>query len=299
MINAVMLKTALATLKNDGVSGLFTAVHDRVFPAQMSSYDDFKHLFLGKIGLEIGGPTRLFKRGNLVPVYPDAGRIDNCNFSAQTLWEGSIVEGATFRYHDGSEPGVQYVAEATDLNMIADDTYEFVLSSHVVEHTANPIQAMTEWKRVLKEQGTLVLVAPHLEGTFDRNRPVTTLAHMIEDFENKTPETDTTHLAEILALHDMSRDPAAGSRADFEQRCADNLTFRGMHHHVFDTALLVELVDHMGLQITAVEAFRPFNIVVIARKPAEGEAVSNEQFRGENSTWASPFQADKRGTAAK
>lgn len=299
MINTVMIKTVLAVLKNDGVGGLFTAVHDRVFPAQMAYYETVRHLFLDKIGLEIGGPTRLFKRGNLVPVYPDAARIDNCNFSAQTLWEGSIVEGATFHYDDQHEPGVQYVAEATDLNMIADETYDFVLSSHVVEHTANPIQGMSEWKRVLKDQGTLVLIAPHLEGTFDRNRPVTTLAHMITDFEQKTPETDTTHLAEILALHDMSRDPAAGSRADFEERCANNLAFRGMHHHVFDTALLVELVDYMGLQITAVEAFRPFNIVIVARKPADGEAVSNEQFRGLDSTWSSPFLADQRSTAAK
>lgn len=299
MINTVMIKTALATLKNDGVGGLFTAARDRVFPPQMPYYNAARHLFLDKIGLEIGGPTRLFKGGNLVPVYPDAARIDNCNFSAQTLWEGSIVEGATFRYHEQHEPGVQYVAEATDLSMIADNTYDFVLSSHVVEHTANPIQAMSEWKRVLKDQGTLVLIAPHLEGTFDRNRPVTTLAHMIEDFEQKTPETDTTHLPEILALHDMSRDPAAGSRAAFEERCANNLAFRGMHHHVFDTALLIELVDHMGLQITAVEAFRPFNIVVVARKPADGEAVSNEQFSGQDSTWSSPFAADRRNTAAK
>ncbi|WP_434449061.1 methyltransferase domain-containing protein [Lentzea sp. E54] len=297
MINTVTIKAALATLKNDGVGGLITAVHDRVFPPRMASYDTARHLFLDKIGLEIGGPTRFFKQGGLVPVYPDAARIDNCNFSAQTLWEGSIVEGATFRYDDQHEPGVQYVAEATDLNMIADETYDFVLSSHVVEHTANPILALSEWIRVLKDQGTLVLIAPHLEGTFDRNRPVTTLAHMIEDFEQKTPETDTTHLAEILALHDMSRDAEAGSRAAFEERCADNLKFRGMHHHVFDTALLVELVDHMGLQITAVEAFRPFNIVVVARKPADGEVVSNAQFRGPGSTWSSPFLADRRGTA--
>lgn len=299
MINAVLFKAALATLKNEGVGSLISAVRDRVFPPQMAYYDTARDLFRDKIGLEIGGPTRLFKDGNLFPVYPDAGRIDNCNFSAQTLWEGSIVEGATFHYHDQHEPGVQYVAEATDLSMIADDTYDFVLSSHVVEHTTNPIQAMSEWKRVLKEQGTLVLIAPHMEGTFDRNRPVTTLEHMVSDFEQKMPETDTTHLPEILALHDMSRDPGAGSRAAFEQRCADNLTFRGMHHHVFDTARLMELVDHMGLQITAVEAFRPMNIVVVARKPADGEAVSNEQFRGLGSTWSSPFASDQRNAAAK
>lgn len=294
-----MIKAVLATLKSDGLGHLVTVVHDRVFPAQMDYYNTARHLFLDKIGLEIGGPTRWFKRGNLVPVYPDAARIDNCNFSAQTIWEGSIVEGATFHYDGQHEPGVQYVAEATDLNMIADGTYDFVLSSHAVEHTANPIQALSEWKRVLKDEGTLVLVAPHLEGTFDRNRPVTTLAHMITDFEQKTPETDTTHLPEILALHDMSRDPGSGSRAAFEQRCADNLAFRGLHHHVFDTAALVELVDYMGLQITAVGAFRPFNIVVVARKPADGETVSNGQFRGPDSTWASPFSVDRRCTAAE
>ncbi|WP_157985328.1 methyltransferase domain-containing protein [Lentzea terrae] len=292
-----MIKAVLAKLKNDGVSGLITVVHDRFFPAQMSYYDSARHLFRDKVGLEIGGPTRWFRGGNLVPVYPDAARIDNCNFSAQTLWEGSIVEGATFRYDEQHEPGVQYVAEATDLSMIADGTYDFVLSSHVVEHTANPILAMSEWIRVLKEQGTLVLVVPHLNGTFDRNRPVTTLAHMIEDFEQRMPETDTTHVPEVLALHDLARDPEAGSPEEFAKRCADNLATRGLHHHVFDTALLIELVDHVGLEIMAVEAFRPFNIVVIARKPAG--AVSNAKWTSADATWSSPFPADQRRWAAE
>jgi hypothetical protein len=150
---------------------------------------------------------------------------------------------------------------------------------------------------VLKEQGTLVLVVPHVNGTFDRNRPVTTLAHMIEDFERRTPETDTTHVPEVLALHDLARDPEAGSPEEFAKRCADNLATRGLHHHVFDTALLIELVDHVGLEIMAVEAFRPFNIVVIARKPAG--AVSNAKWTNADATWSSPFPADQRRWAAE
>jgi len=79
------------------------------------------------------------------------------------------------------------------------------------------------------------------------------LAHMMDDFRNGTGDDDLTHLPEILALHDMERDPAAGSKEQFRQRCLQNHSNRAIHHHVFDTASAIALVDHAGFQIVRVE----------------------------------------------
>jgi hypothetical protein len=46
------------------------------------------------------------------------------------------------------------------------------------------------------------------------------LEHLREDFERNTPETDLSHLEEVLALHDLSRDVAAGTPNQFKERCA-------------------------------------------------------------------------------
>ena len=132
--------------------------------------------------------------------------------------------------------GSQYICEATELKPIADRSYECVLASHCLEHVANPLRALAEWKRILKDDGLLLLVLPHKDGTFDCRRPVTTLAHMVEDYEKQIGEDDLTHLPEILALHDLEKDKPAGSPEEFRARSLENRANRALHHHVFDTA---------------------------------------------------------------
>ncbi len=186
--------------------------------------------------------------------------------------------------------------EATNPDQIASGGYDFVISSHVLEHVANPIQALWEWVRVLKDDGLFVLVVPHKDGTFDHRRPVTSLHHLIQDFDRKTTEADTTHLEEILALHDLRKDPEAGDFEAFRERSMKNLENRCLHHHVFDTRLAVESVHHVGLQLLSVELSLPYHIVILAQKQKANKETCNDPFRGSVSTpcWSSPFPSDQR-----
>jgi SAM-dependent methyltransferase len=115
-----------------------------------------------KRGIEIGGPSPEIFGPH---IYPAITSLDNVNF--KTTWEGSIQEGNTFVFHPSRPPGRQYIREATALVDIPSASYDFLLSSHTLEHTANPILALREWLRVLKDNGVVVLVLPHKEGTFD------------------------------------------------------------------------------------------------------------------------------------
>ena len=244
------------------------------------------------MGLEIGGPSALFSRRGRLPVYPVAERVDNCNFGRQTVWEGAIEEGRTFEFDSRREPGTQFISEASDLGQIGDGVYDFLLSSHTLEHVANPLGALSEWSRVLAPTGVLALVVPHKEGTFDHRRPVTTLAHLVEDDEQGTTEADRTHLDEIFALHDLSLDPGAGERDAFEARSLQNEQNRCLHHHVFDTALAAAVVDYAGFQILALEAARPHHVLVVAQKGASPE---NSEFLGPHASFRtqSPFSLDR------
>ena len=167
---------------------------------------------------------------------------------------------------------------------------------HVLEHVANPLRALQEWIRVLRAEGILAMIVPHGEATFDHRRPVTTLRHLIADFEQGVSEADTTHVAEVLELHDLARDPEAGDAGSFRDRTHRNLDNRGMHHHVFDTALAVELVNHSGLRILEVETTRPYHILVVAQKTKVGDQPNNEIFIGEHAPYRrlSPFSSDRR-----
>jgi SAM-dependent methyltransferase len=58
-----------------------------------------------------------------------------------------------------------------------DKSYDFVISSHVIEHFWNPIKALREWKRVARKY--IYIICPHRDRTFDRDQPLTTTAELI------------------------------------------------------------------------------------------------------------------------
>ncbi|HVW01798.1 MAG TPA: methyltransferase domain-containing protein [Planctomycetaceae bacterium] len=248
----------------------------------------------GHVGLEIGGPSPLFAHDGGIPVYPFARRLDNCNFSRLTVWEGPVTEGNTFHFHEERGSGWQFVCEATDLHEIANQTYDFVVSSHTLEHIANPLRALEEWLRVLKDGGLLVIVVPHRDGTFDHRREITPLDHMVEDYDRSTREDDLTHLDEILKLHDLERDPPAGEFEAFGERSRENLHYRCLHHHVFSTRSLIMLLNYAGIQLLHVEALLPYHIIAVARKGGFGRRTDNSRFLRPRSGLLrrSPFPTD-------
>lgn len=289
-----MVKKIFLVIQEKGIIGLFKAIYYRVFPKRLKYFSDFQSIFQTGIGLEVGGPSSIFNNKGFIPIYPIAIKIDNCNFGHYTVWEDSINEGHTFVFNKQKAAGKQYIAEASNLNLIKDSTYDFVLSSHCVEHLANPLLGLSEWIRVLKDDGLLVLVIPHKDGTFDHNRSVTSLDHLIQDFNQVIGEDDMTHLHEILKFHDFNMDSDAGDFNFFEARSKKNLENRCLHHHVFDTRLAIEVVNYMRLQILAVETTEPFHIVIIAKKETSDQNINNEKFRRKNGgqCWSSLFPSD-------
>src|SRR5258708_16214661 len=134
-----MIIAIKAILAAEGASGLVRVVSERILARPIPAFEACKPFLDGSDGLEIGGPSSIFRRRRIFPVYSIAARIDNCNFSNSTVWEGAIATGATFDYDKRHAPGNQFVVEATDLGVFATESYSFVLSSHVLEHVANPV----------------------------------------------------------------------------------------------------------------------------------------------------------------
>lgn len=221
-------------------------------------------LFAGKQGLEVGGPSYFFQHS--LPIYKVASSIDGANFADSTMWEGDISEGRSFEYGN-RRVGRQFIAEATNLAEVADNSYDFVLSCHSLEHVANPLKAISEWTRVVRPGGHVLLVLPNKDANFDHRRPTTTFEHLESDFDSNIGEDDLTHLEEILALHDLSRDRAAGTPEQFEARSRQNAVNRGLHHHIFDQALLRKILHKAGLEeVFCHESY--YDHLVVGKVPA-------------------------------
>jgi SAM-dependent methyltransferase len=215
-------------------------------PFRLPLRQKYRSFVENKYGIEIGGPSRLFK--SVLPLYQFVGGLDGVNFSTDTVWEGRIKAGENFNYYY-RKSGHQFICDATDLSEIATAHYDFLLSSNCLEHVANAIKALTEWKRVIKVGGVLILVLPKKESNFDHRRPVTKFEHLLDDFTLDVGEDDLTHLDEILALHDLRKDPPAGDLERFTERSLKNFQNRTLHHHVFDAQLIEEILDHVGFEI--------------------------------------------------
>jgi len=260
-------------------------------PKRLKKHNIITDKLKGKSGLEVGGPSSAFLRKGFIPLYHKIASLDGCNFSNETIWEGEIKEGPFFKYENRT--GWQFIKDAVNLEGIENEKYDFILSCHSIEHIANPIKAIQEWKRVLKYDGWLLLIVPHKERTFDRNRDVTKLEHIINDFQISVNEDDTTHSEEVIEKHDIMMDQGISNKTELIERVKNNKKNRCLHHHAFNTNLVIELVDYCGFDISEVGHFSPFHIILLAKKTVI--KTDNFKWKHQSNTiyTKSMFQSDK------
>lgn len=221
-----------------------------------------RQLLTSRSGLEVGGPSDVFRRRFNLPVYDCVANLDNCDFSQNTEWAN---HAPAYCFNKDRPCGKTYFCEGSNLREISDGSYDFLLSSHNLEHFANPILALKEWQRVVKRRGYFVVVLPHYARTFDHRRTPTTIEHIWDDFRNAVGEDDLTHVEETFAAHSLN----GGSRCNDELRdlLLNNYQHRMMHHHVFDEMNSKALMESVGFDVLAVETQLPFHIYLVLQAP--------------------------------
>jgi len=194
-------------------------------------------LFKGKRGIEIGGPSFFFSFTGPLPVYGVAKSVDTINFSM-----------------DGS-----------NLKKI-NRNYNFVLSCHSLEHIANPIKALMEWKKKLHPSGIICVIVPDKRYTFDWMRKYTSFRHILTDYKKKTTENDLTHKTEIIEGTDLQLAKIARNKKEYGKKISKNASSRIMHHHVFSVRLLKHISRYCNMKLLMIKHVKPFHIFMIIEK---------------------------------
>ncbi len=156
-----------------------------------------------------------------------------------------------FPNYAGEPTLADYYGDACELPFF-DSSVPYVATSHVLEHVANPLLALSEWFRVTRHGGIIYMVIPDRRRIFDRLRPLTDPDHMLEDFRNRVTQADGTHIDDFVYGVDwavFSPSTPAGQEKDARDRLAStyHASVRAgleinIHFHTFESGSLVDLI---------------------------------------------------------
>lgn len=174
------------------------------------------------------------------------------------------------------------------LSKVPTESQDFIIANHLLEHSPNPVQALICWDRILKKNGIIYLTLPNGNKSFDRGRPITSVAHMVEDFnlvnEGSLAVFNTRnreHYREFVKisipnLHLVHRNLKVYRTEEEREKYIDKLASENSsdaHYHVFTEASFIEFIDYIKvhylqnldlLEITSSRSEKEF--VAIIRK---------------------------------
>lgn len=164
---------------------------------------------------------------------------------------------------------VDVVDDGETLATIPDASVDFVIANHFIEHTQNPLQTLSNHLRVLREGGVLYLAVPDKRRTFDVDRALTPLEHVLRDFEQGPAGSRDEHFRDWVVHVDKPEDVEARvaelSDADYS-----------IHFHVWTPQAFSELLEHargeLEMPFTIAEVLRNgIEFIVILRRVADDE----------------------------
>ncbi|MBW4487070.1 MAG: methyltransferase domain-containing protein [Trichocoleus desertorum ATA4-8-CV12] len=131
---------------------------------------------------------------------------------------------------------VDIIDNGEALTTIAESTQDFVIANHFIEHCQNPIASLSSMLRVLKVGGVLYLAIPDKRYTFDRDRSVTPVEHILRDYEEGPEWSRRQHFEEWIRIVNKIED-------DVEAHVNHLMTIDySIHYHVWTQTEFLELL---------------------------------------------------------
>jgi SAM-dependent methyltransferase len=132
-----------------------------------------------------------------------------------------------------------FIADGELLETVGDASQDFVIANHFIEHCQNPLLALSNMLRVLRAGGVLYLTIPDKRYTFDADRPVTTVEHVLKDYEEGPSWSRRGHFEEWVRLVNKVED-GRGAAERVEELLGMDYS---IHFHVWTQAEMFELLQ--------------------------------------------------------
>jgi predicted SAM-dependent methyltransferase len=259
---------------------LLTRVLDplaRALPRNAKSY--FVHHALRREAMEVGFGgreelARAYLRGEGLEVGALNSPLPVNDITHVRYVDFETAEELRDRHVDLNFKVPDIVDDGATLTSVPDDSQDFLIACHLIEHIEDPIGAMKNWLRVLKPGGILFLTIPDRRFTFDYYRPTTTWEHLKRDHEEGPTWSRASHFEEVIR-------EVIGIKDDERVRQLAANPAKDTHFHVWTQVEMLEFVAALrryGLDFE-VEAFSAYGIegTFVLRKGAREDRASAEE----------------------
>lgn len=136
---------------------------------------------------------------------------------------------------------VDIIDDGEHLATVADNSQDFVIANHFVEHSQNPLLAISNMFRVLKNRGVLYIALPDKRYSFDADRPVTSLDHLLRDFREGPEWSRKGHFEEWVRL--VSKLDNHEEREHLVNTLME-INY-SIHFHVWSQKEMVEMIQYL------------------------------------------------------
>lgn len=147
-----------------------------------------------------------------------------------------VADGSTF-----TTPDVIANLDVDRLSALADESQDFVIASHLLEHLANPLAQLEDMHRVLQRGGVALIFLPDRRYTFDRKRSPTPLEHVIADYRDHATVVSDEHLEDHLRKTDVWQE--SWTEEDRRREFAFNRD-RSIHVHCWSEDEFLPVLEH-------------------------------------------------------
>ena len=128
------------------------------------------------------------------------------------------------------------------LSALDDESQDFVIASHVLEHLANPLAMLGEIHRVLRSGGVALVLLPDRRRTFDRDRRPTPVQHLVAEYEADVTTVTDDHVEDFLrGVGEWQDDWSADARSEAIERHRQ----RSIHVHCWSQDEFSETLLHV------------------------------------------------------
>jgi SAM-dependent methyltransferase len=158
-----------------------------------------------------------------------------------------------FHYDLPKEYDFRIIEDASKL-ALPDQSQDFLISSHCLEHCPDTLRTLLEWRRVLAVGGHIILRLPHGKRTFDRGRPLHGFNHHLADYLHGVNESDSEHFEEFAQYsipqyeHLWISDPDS-RKPDGSWDFSWIKNHGHLHWHVWTAPQMVEILTELGFEI--------------------------------------------------